>query len=111
MECNRDCFNCVYDDCIQETISKKEFDAQQEMDFEIKKSKHSTEEQKAKSHQYYLEHREKCLEKNKRYYREHKEKFKEYDRIRKQTHPVPYEKRHEYYIRWRDKQRRLKNGD
>ena len=25
--CNNDCFNCIYDDCIKSTISKKERDS------------------------------------------------------------------------------------
>ena len=108
--CDRKCFECKFDDCIEETITKDEFDRQQQMDAKVKVRKRvvsqaEREKNKIRAKEYYYTHREQCKEKNKKYYNTHKEKFKEYDRIRKQTHHVSPEKRHEYYIRWRDKKK------
>ena len=111
MICNRDCFNCKYSDCVNDDLSKSDYLEQQERDFDFGLRHHSSEKEKEKARQYYWEHREQKLVKNREYYNTHKEKFKEYDRIRKQTHPVTPEKRHEYYIHWRDKKKGIINGN
>lgn len=103
MDCNRDCFNCPYDDCKVDGFSTEEVKNQDQFDYDLKP--HSTEQHKKDSVLYYRRHIEKCRQKNRDYYQTHKEKFKEYDRLRKIEHPVSKEKQHEYYIRWRDKKR------
>lgn len=120
--CNNDCFNCKYNDCIKNEITKEEFKIQNELDKIIKDENVLTERQrryikekeknaeklKERSRKYYHNNKEKCKEKNKKYYETHKEKFKEYDRLRKQTHPIRKEKRHEYYINWKIKKENQK---
>lgn len=108
MICDHDCFNCKYEDCVNNDYTKEDFDQQQQLDKEFRqRKKKKWAGQKEASKRYYYEHHEQMLEKGRKYYHSHKEKFREYDRIRKKTHPVSKEKRREYYVRWRDKKKRM----
>ena len=71
--CDRKCFECKFDDCIEETITKDEFDRQQQMDANVKVRKRvvsqaEREKNKIRAKEYYYTHREQCKEKNKKYY-------------------------------------------
>lgn len=63
--CNKDCFNCIYDDCILDSCGRNE----------RKKKKRSESSEAQRLHRYYLEHKEEVKAKNLAYYREHREEI------------------------------------
>ena len=73
MKCNRDCFNCIYDDCIA--------------DFKSDYYQNNRERIIANTKKWKQEHPEQAKEQIKRYYREHREErlayFKERYRLNK----------------------------
>lgn len=86
--CNRDCFNCIYDDCILDEIDEN--DLQELKDAEeiagiIKPSKKSgyNKEQKAA---YYNAHREKYKSYRRKHYEKHREQIKAYQKRYYQEH-------------------------
>ena len=63
--CDKDCFNCIYDDCILDSCGRTE-----------RKKKEKSQSSEAKRlHRYYMEHREEVKKKNLAYYREHREEI------------------------------------
>lgn len=109
MRCNKDCFNCRYNDCKNNELDSSDVKRQDEFDYELKH--HSTPQQLRDAKLSYQRNRDKKLARNKEYYRTHRDKFREYDRRRRLEHPVSKEKRKEYYIRWRDKKKAEFGGD
>lgn len=73
MECNRDCFNCIYDDCINDRAT----------------SRHQREYSRA----YYQAHREKYLEYFKQYRERRKDYYRDYIKIYNQNEEVRERKR------------------
>ena len=63
VKCNFDCFNCIYDDCIEDsTASPYNYDTRKKEGSYY--SRHR-EERKAQSLQYYYKNKEKILQKRK----------------------------------------------
>lgn len=80
MECNHDCFNCAFGDCVNDEITETE--AQEIESREKPKRKHGD------SRSYYIRNREKILAKKKVYYQNNKEKIKAYKHKYYETHKV-----------------------
>lgn len=74
--CNRDCFNCPYDDCIADEYTLSEAREMQERDKEHAYYEKSDKEKKRFEYcrRYRKEHKEEIAERRRRYYRECKAK-------------------------------------
>lgn len=68
--CGNDCFNCPFPDCIKEGVSAAELMQSERADLEILCE---VPEAKGDKRIYYLQHREKILDRCRRYYYEHRE--------------------------------------
>lgn len=77
-ECNQDCFNCIYDDCIissnkvRNRNKKSGFDLNDPEQRKAYMKKYKAENKnriKISNHVYYLENREEIIERNKNNYR------------------------------------------
>lgn len=104
MKCNRDCFNCIYEDCIQDDVSDEEraFINSQDRSLRNQRAKspgpvtsyysRNTEYCKRRSLKYYQEHREECLDRFKNYYQRNKERIiaqkREWRHMKKQREVV-----------------------
>lgn len=85
MKCNHDCFNCVYEDCINDVLTPEELHEANKRDakFNIvftedckkrweQKNKKKISERK---HQWYLLNKERCKRNRQKYYSEHREEI------------------------------------
>lgn len=89
--CDKDCFNCKYEDCILSTWqSKKEYDAlyyQKNRDIKIKRSKEWYQNNKERrleyNKKYYSEHREERLAKQRAYWNENKDELNARRRVKR----------------------------
>ena len=98
-KCDRDCFNCQYDDCIEEIMSDDERTEINERDDDLKICHRETPEQRReRARRYYYEHHEECKQKCREYYHSHKEKFREYWARGRRSRPYNPEKQHQYYL-------------
>lgn len=80
-ECNHDCFNCIYDDCIE--TDRKIFEGHKnKIDWKnpdekkayMKRYRETNRSRiKAKKHEYYLNNREKMIENAKKWHRKQRE--------------------------------------
>lgn len=117
-KCNRDCFNCKYDDCILDCINEEERISSIERDIDIlsedkpgdsyKKRYYWKNRDKCKqwSKETYYRHKEKQNERSKEYYHTHKERARELNQRWQEEHrELIRSRQHEYYIRWRDKKK------
>lgn len=87
--CNKDCFNCPYDDCINDEINERDYEelAEAEKIAGIEKPKKKKKSySKEKKLQYYYEHRDHIREYKKQYYLKNRERFIEYRRNYYQDH-------------------------
>lgn len=73
--CNRDCFNCIYEDCIDDRVTPEEYQRSAAVDRQHALAK---DDQKQKARDYYLQNREKKLAAAKVYYQSHKKEAKAY---------------------------------
>lgn len=78
--CNKDCFNCIQEDCINDEITTEDYQRSEYFD----KNLNITEKQRyhrRKTKEYYKQNRNTVIEKKKQYYQENREK--EIDRVSK----------------------------
>lgn len=72
MKCNRDCFNCIFEDCIDTSVEISEFEKAEKERLQAKKK---------------LEQREHKKEYMRRYYREHKASYNSQMAKWREAHP------------------------
>lgn len=72
MVCNRDCFDCVYADCVQDELSDE--DRQEIRNRDIKYGL-VDERRSTRANAYYLNHQEEIIAKQKEYYRNNRERI------------------------------------
>lgn len=72
-KCNRDCFNCPYDDCMQTTDTEAEI-----YSIELRNYKDATNDALNNNRIDYLTRRERKISQGKEYYRKHREERKRY---------------------------------
>ena len=71
MKCNRDCFNCVFEDCIEDELTLEEYKQEAELDKEILFPKTAKEKKIAAGQKAYREaNREKINQYMREYRRE-----------------------------------------
>ena len=85
--CNYDCFNCVYDDCINDSLTYNDYKQSKALDKESKQVagkvaetyyERNKERIRMQCKQYYQKNRGKVLQHNKEYYKKNKEKVLQY---------------------------------
>lgn len=89
MKCNRDCFNCPYDDCIEDELELEDYRAEAEMERELLFSKTAAQKKAAARQKAYREaNREKVAARQKAWYEANRENWarymREYRRKKKQ---------------------------
>ncbi len=83
--CNRDCFHCPYEDCINDELLLEDYQVEKEIDLLSGAKKYKTPKAiRASSKKYREENKEKVAARNKKYYEENKEKWKEYNQKSRQ---------------------------
>ena len=83
MNCNHDCFNCPYPDCIEDEITDEEVELSEMRDgkvAEIIKALPKVEQKKIRDREYYLRNREKRLAYQKKYNKTNKKRIAEHRR-------------------------------
>lgn len=80
--CNKDCFNCVFSDCINDEISNDDLTALEEIEkiVGLIKPKKKSGYTKERKRQYYYEHKDKFREYKRKYYQENKERLEAYQK-------------------------------
>lgn len=122
MICNRDCFNCLYTDCIKEDISDLERINSKQRDDEIVENEALTykkkyywenhEKSKKWARDTYNRHKEEYQQKNREYYHTHKERARELNKRWQEEHrELLKERRRRYYLNWKAKKERLQMND
>jgi len=101
--CNRDCFNCTYDDCVDDRISVPEYEA-------IKDECKTSAKERERVRKYRQEHKLERNAYNKRYNQEHSEEMKAYISQWKKDNPCYREKQRIYLNEWRRKRKEQKDG-
>ena len=92
--CNKDCFNCPYEDCINDEFDDNDFRELKKLDKELGEMNTTTgyeyDQYRKKKRQYYQTHKEERKAYQRSYYQTHKEERKEerraYNRKCYQTH-------------------------
>lgn len=114
--CDFNCFNCKYDDCMNDDISTSAL-ARERAVIKFKKTKFDEGEY---ARQWYADHKDELLEKRKQYYQDNKEYYLEYARIWRDEHKEylrayqrEYYQAHKETIlkRKREKYRKLKEAE
>lgn len=83
--CNRDCFHCPYEDCINDELLLEDYQVEKEIDLLSGAREYNTSEShRAAKKKYYEENKEKVAAYSKKYYEENKEKWKEYNQKSRQ---------------------------
>lgn len=108
IDCGRDCFNCVHDDCVTDNITPEE---RLEIDERNNLLKHHSEKYwknpqsyRDSAKKYYYNNLEKSRAKNKVYYNLHKKKMQELNKRWKEEHKeLVRERQHQYYLNWKRK--------
>lgn len=79
--CNRDCFNCVFDDCILEELEAEDYAEQRRIEREIVKPK-SAKEKKIAAYQraYYEANKDEIAARQRAYREANREKYNAYMR-------------------------------
>ena len=76
MKCNRDCFNCVFDDCIEDELSHEDYKQEAALEKEILFPRTAKEKKIAAGQKaYYEANREKIAAGKKAYYEANREKI------------------------------------
>ncbi len=79
--CNRDCFHCPYEDCINDELLLEDYQVEKEIDLLSGAREYNTSEShRAAKKKYREENKEKVAAYSKKYYEENKEKWKEYNK-------------------------------
>lgn len=99
--CNYDCFNCIYDDCINDSLSYNDYKQSKALDKESKQVTGKVAET------YYERNKERIRMQRKQYYKKNKEKVlqyhKEYMQKVKKENPFYYK---EYYQKNKEARKR-----
>ena len=83
--CNRDCFHCPYEDCINDELLLEDYKSEKELDFLSGARGYKTPKAiRAARKKYREENKEKVAAAKKKYYEENKEKWKEYNQKSRQ---------------------------
>lgn len=83
--CNRDCFHCPYEDCINDELLLEDYQVEKEIDLLSGARGYKTPKAiRAAQKKYYEENKEKVAAARKKYYEENKEKWKEYNQKSRQ---------------------------
>lgn len=83
--CNRDCFHCPYEDCINDELLLEDYQVEKEIDLLSGAREYKTPKAiRASNKKYYEENKEKVAAYSKKYYEENKEKWKEYNQKSRQ---------------------------
>ena len=83
--CNRDCFHCPYEDCINDELLLEDYQVEKEIDLLSGAREYKTPKAiRASNKKYREENKEKLAAAQKKYYEENKEKWKEYNQKSRQ---------------------------
>lgn len=83
--CNRDCFHCPYEDCINDELLLEDYQVEKEIDLLSGARGCKTPKAiRAAQKKYREENKEKVAAAQKKYYEENKEKWKEYNQKSRQ---------------------------
>ena len=83
--CNRDCFHCPYEDCINDELLLEDYQVEKEIDLLSGAREYKTPKAiRASKKKYREENKEKVAAAQKKYYEENKEKWKEYNQKSRQ---------------------------
>lgn len=83
--CDYECFHCPYEDCINDEMRFKDYQAGKELELISGAKEYKTSEShRATQKKYYEENKEKVAAYSKKYYEENKEKWKEYNQKSRQ---------------------------
>ena len=83
--CNRDCFHCPYEDCINDEMRLEDYKSEKKLDFLSGARGYKTPKAiRAAQKKYREENKEKVAAAQKKYYEENKEKWKEYNQKSRQ---------------------------
>ena len=86
--CNRDCFHCPYEDCINDELLLEDYQVEKEIDLLSGAREYKTPKAiRASNKKYYEENKEKVAAARKKYYEENREKWKEYHKKSRQKNP------------------------
>ena len=136
--CNKDCFNCPYEDCVREHLVSEEYSLSKELDKDILREitprsvlrdrevklawyHRNKETEKVKKAEYRKANREKLRETNRQYHAEHREEDNQRNLARyysnheenkkkaRETKRAKYQENKEYYrLKQREYRQRLK---
>ena len=114
MQCNRDCFNCIFEDCIVNELLPEDLKEINQRDREIRFINKDNKRKKIAERQrkYHEEHREEINERQRKHRAEHKEEIAEYRRKYYAEHKEAInESQRKYYAAHKDElnERRRKN--
>lgn len=83
--CNRDCFHCPYEDCINDELLLEDYQVEKEIDLLSGAREYKTPKAiRASNKKYREENKEKVAAAQKKYREENKEKWKEYNQKSRQ---------------------------
>ena len=103
--CNRDCFNCIYEDCIDGSMTHRDYQEQAAIEKELLFPKTAAEKKVAATQKAYREaNREKVAEYHKAYYEANREKVAA-------TQKAYYEANREKLAKKRKKKREQKRNE
>lgn len=79
MQCNRDCFNCIFEDCIVNELLPEDLKEINQRDREIRRDNKDNKRKKIAERQrkYREEHRDEINERQRKFYAEHKDELNE----------------------------------
>ncbi len=95
MECSHDCFNCPYDDCVNDVVTRAEMLESAQRDrvaaimggADVDQERYAKLSARIRAHKYYEANRERILAKQKAYYQANKEYYREYAKQYAKEHP------------------------
>ena len=99
MQCNRDCFNCIFEDCIVNELLPEDLKEINQRDREIRFINKDNKRKKIAERQrkYHEEHREEINESQRKYYAAHKDELNERRRKYREEHKEEILKRQRKY--------------
>lgn len=104
MVCNKDCFNCIYGDCVNDRLDIDDF-INDEVHREVQLNRNRSnryvsnhrEECRQKSIKYYYENKDKCNQNSSKYAKENKERVAATKRKRYAENPELYKQKQRDY--------------
>ena len=104
--CDKDCFHCPYDDCINDEMEYSDYAELKEIEKDSREHK-TPKKQRDYYKEYYRENRERNLQVDKEYYQSHREERKEYSRRYSRENK---ERKAAYLREWRRARKEKVNG-